>query len=134
MLGTMMKGDVTPELESGQRVFRRYGDDYFQLGQERMEENFCFFAGRFIKPWQVDAVSAMQASDFKWLEDEKPEVLVIGTGRRTVFPSAEVQDYLSSLHIGYECMDSRSAASTFNVLVGEGRKVAAAMLLANVRE
>ncbi|MDQ6988689.1 MAG: Mth938-like domain-containing protein [Mariprofundaceae bacterium] len=60
--------------------------------------------------------------------------MVIGTGRRTIFPDVEVLDYLSSLHIGYECMDSRSAARTFNLLVGEGRIVSVAMFLANVRD
>jgi len=42
-------------------------------------------------------------------------------------------DYLADLHIGFECMDSLSAARTFNILVGEGRNVAAAMLLPKVR-
>jgi len=134
MLGTVMRGDVSPALESGQRVFRSYGDNYFQLGSERIEQAFWFYLGKTQMPWEVTSVASMQVADFKWLELEKPEVLVIGTGRRTTFPSNEVQEYIRSLHIGFECMDSRSAASTFNVLVGEGRKVATAMLLANVRD
>ncbi len=129
----MMKGDVTPDLESGQRLFHQYGDNFFQLGRERIEENFYFHLGQVIKPWGSDNVAGLKVEDFSWLEATPPEVLVIGTGRRTAFPTAEVLDYLSSLHIGYECMDSLSAARTFNILVGEGRKVAAAMFLANVR-
>lgn len=128
-----MKGDVTPDLESGQRLFHTYGDDFFQLGQEKIESSFYFFAGNVTSPWIKSDISTLQTSDLSWLEGSKTEVLVIGTGRRTAFPSAEVLDYLTSLHIGFECMDSLSAARTFNILVGDGRKVAAAMLLANVR-
>lgn len=133
MLGTMMKGDITPDLESGQRLFHAYGDDYFQLGQERIHASFYFHMGNIVSPWANNDTSGLQASDFFWLEAEAPEVLVIGTGRRTAFPKPDVLDYLSSLHIGFECMDSLSAARTFNILVGEGRKVATAMFLANVR-
>lgn len=129
-----MKGDVTPLLESGQRIFRSYEDDYFQLGHEKISSNFCFCFGELIQPWaEQNSVTALKIEDFKWLEVNTPEVLVIGTGRRTGFPSADVLDYLSSLKVGYECMDSRSAARTFNILVGEGRKVATAMFLPKVR-
>jgi len=65
--------------------------------------------------------------------ESPPEVLVIGTGRQTAFPDASVLDMLSEAHIGFECMDSRAAARTYNILVSEGRDVSAAMLLPNAR-
>jgi len=65
--------------------------------------------------------------------ENPPEVLVIGTGRQTCFPSPEVMEMLQQAHIGFECMDSRAAARTYNILVGEGRDVSAAMLLPNAR-
>jgi len=58
---------------------------------------------------------------------------VIGTGRLTSFPNEEVMQALADAHIGFECMDSRAAARTYNILVGEGRIVSAAMLLPNAR-
>lgn len=129
-----MKGDVTPALESGQRIFHAYDDDYFQLGREKIYNNFYFHLGEVIQPW-ANSVAGLEVADFAWLEGKQaPEMLVIGTGRRTQFPKFEVLDYIASLHIGFECMDSRAAARTFNILVGEGRKVAAAMLLPNIRD
>ncbi len=128
-----MKGDITPELDSGQRLFHAYGDTYFQLGRDRIESGFYFHQGKVSLPWAASKVADLTVTDFNWLEENPPEVLVIGTGRRTTFPSAEVLDYIASLHVGFECMDSLSAARTFNILVGEGRKVAAAMFLANIR-
>ena len=40
---------------------------------------------------------------------------------------------LAEAHIGFECMDSRAAARTYNILLSEGREVSAAMLLPNAR-
>ena len=133
MLGTAMQGDITPDLESGQRIFHAYGDDYFQLGHEKIEGSFYFSQGEVVSPWLKGAISNLGIQDLQWLAKDTPEVLVIGTGRRTAFPSHDVMDYLADLHIGFECMDSLSAARTFNILVGEGRNVAAAMLLPKVR-
>jgi len=129
MLGTLMKGDVTPDLESGQRVFSGYGDDYFKLGQEKICSHFYFHTGKVVQDWGGDGIASLKISDFKWLEEKTPEVLVIGTGRRTQFPTEEVHAYLASLKVGFECMDSRSAASTFNILLAEGRNISAAMFL-----
>jgi len=63
-----------------------------------------------------------------------PEVLVIGTGRITAFPCDAVREMLANAHIGYECMDTRSAARTYNILVGEDRDVSAVMLLPSARD
>jgi len=133
MLGTAMQGDITPDLESGQRVFHAYGDNFFQLGHDKIESSFYFHQGEVVSPWIQQDISTLTIAGLKWLETHTPEVLVIGTGRRTAFPSHDVMDYLADLHVGFECMDSLSAARTFNILVGEGRDVAAAMLLPNVR-
>jgi len=68
------------------------------------------------------------------LTEPAPEVLILGTGRLTTFPSANILSYLAERHIGFECMDSRSAARTYNILVGEGRNVSAAILLPGARK
>lgn len=65
--------------------------------------------------------------------ENPPEVLVIGTGRKTAFPDPAVLELLSEAHIGFELMDSRAAARTYNILVSEGRIVSAAMLLPNAK-
>jgi len=58
-------------------------------------------------------------------------VLLIGTGRTTSFPHAAVLEALEATHIGVECMDTRAAARTYNILIAEGRHVTAAMLPPN---
>ena len=66
----------------------------------------------------VDAILALQ-----------PEVVLLGTGARAVFPPQAVLAQFLKRGIGLETMDNAAAARTFNVLAGEGRRVVAVFLL-----
>ncbi|WVN86901.1 uncharacterized protein L203_102075 [Cryptococcus depauperatus CBS 7841] len=57
----------------------------------------------------------------------RPEILLFGTGQRVWPVPTRIRDYISSLGIQLDVMDSRNAASTYNLLVEEGRVVAAAL-------
>src|SRR5689334_10644519 len=58
----------------------------------------------------------------------EPEVVLLGTGARVVFPSQAVLGAFLQRGIGLETMDNAAAARTFNLLVGEGRKAVAVFL------
>ncbi len=59
----------------------------------------------------------------------RPEVVLLGTGARAIFPAQAVLGAFLKRGIGLETMDNAAAARTFNVLVGEGRKAVALFLL-----
>lgn len=75
-------------------------------------------------------VMTMETSSFGILDvsSNKPDMLIIGTGTRNEMLAKEVRTYLHSLGIQIDTMDTRNAASTFNVLAAEGRSVAVALL------
>jgi uncharacterized protein len=56
------------------------------------------------------------------------DVLFIGTGRMIAYLPAEFRAALDSAGMGVEAMDSPAAARTYNVLLSEGRRIAAALL------
>ncbi|KAI0092169.1 NADH dehydrogenase 1 alpha subcomplex assembly factor 3, partial [Irpex rosettiformis] len=58
----------------------------------------------------------------------KPELLLFGTGKKTILPPGNVRAYLGKLGVTTEFMDSRNACATYNLLAEEGRRVAAALL------
>jgi uncharacterized protein len=58
-----------------------------------------------------------------------PELLILGTGRRQRFPRAELLAPLAEAGIGWEVMDTGAACRTYNILMSEGRNVAAALLM-----
>ena len=61
--------------------------------------------------------------------DNAPELILIGTGNRQQFVPPAVLQPLLDAGIGIECMDTRAAARTYNVLMNENRMVVAALLV-----
>ncbi len=59
----------------------------------------------------------------------EPEVVIVGTGIRQVFPAADFGAQFLRAGIGIEVMDTGAACRTFNVLIGEHRRVVALLLL-----
>lgn len=58
-----------------------------------------------------------------------PEVVLIGTGERLVFPHPRIIAQFSRRGIGVEIMDTGAACRTYNVLISEGRAVVAALII-----
>jgi uncharacterized protein len=61
--------------------------------------------------------------------DLEPEILLLGTGARTMFPEPALLAELSRRRIGFEAMDTAAACRTYNVLAHEDRAVVAALLI-----
>ena len=58
-----------------------------------------------------------------------PELVLVGTGSRQVFPAAEFGAQFLRAGIGFEVMDTGAACRTFNVLITEQRRVVALLLV-----
>jgi len=59
---------------------------------------------------------------------EKPEVLLVGTGSQQIFLPHAVTQQLLRIGIGVEVMSTPAASRTYNILMGEGRRVVAALI------
>ena len=62
------------------------------------------------------------------LREQDPEVVIIGTGSRHIFPSSDLFSTLTHVGIGVEVMSTSAACRTYNILSAEGRKVVALLL------
>ncbi|MDB5568900.1 MAG: hypothetical protein JWN93_83 [Hyphomicrobiales bacterium] len=56
------------------------------------------------------------------------DLLVLGTGDNLALPSREVRAQLRAAGVGVDPMATHHAIATYNILLGEGRKVAALLL------
>jgi uncharacterized protein len=77
----------------------------------------------------VPNFEALTAAHFEKIEEDKPDVVILGTGERQRFVHPRLVAALSARHIGVESMDSKAACRTYNVLMGEGRKVTLALII-----
>ncbi|TAJ93543.1 MAG: hypothetical protein EPO31_04945 [Gammaproteobacteria bacterium] len=82
-----------------------------------------------ISDWPPERHTDMRSEHFSLFLELKPEVLLIGTGRKLEFLNQEITLPLQRASIGCEVMDTGAACRTYNYLVDEGRDVAAALLM-----
>ena len=95
-----------------------------------LERSFALAPDRLIEDWAAPATAAaLEPAHLDALLALAPELLVLGTGQRQVFPSPAVMAACLTRGIGIEVMDNAAAARTYNVLAGEGRRVVVAFLL-----
>jgi len=78
--------------------------------------------------WSARDPGQLDAADFEAIAALAPEVVVFGSGARIRFPRPAWLRPLMERRIGLETMDTAAACRTYNVLLGEGRSVVAALL------
>lgn len=81
------------------------------------------------RPWTVARFDQLTAAHFEEIAKDAPDVVVLGTGERQRFVHPRLTASLASLRIGVECMDNHAACRTYNILMGEGRKVTLALII-----
>ena len=74
------------------------------------------------------AFEALAGEHFEALLELEPELVILGTGARQRFPHPRLTVALSGARIGLEVMATGAACRTYNILMGEGRRVVAVIL------
>lgn len=87
--------------------------------------------GHVVENWPVNAPGELAPEHLEPIFALQPEIVLLGTGSRQVFPDASLMMLFYRRGIGIEAMNTQAAARTFNVLVSESRNVAAALLPLN---
>jgi len=110
-------------------VIRGYGDGELRINTE------TFRSAMIVAPSSMRAEPALVAVADLTLEhtarilEFAPEVVLLGTGRRQLFPAAFFGAEFLKAGIGFEAMDTGAACRTFNVLAGEQRQVVGLLLI-----
>ena len=112
---------------SGVNTITGYGEDYVMVNGERRASSVVVLPDR-IEAWPARSFAALSTEDFAFLRDLKAEIVLLGTGPRQRFPHPRLTAALGQAGIGLEVMDLQAACRTYNILVAEERKVAAALL------
>lgn len=86
-------------------------------------------AEQVIADWQPRPLAELQIEDFRAALAGQPETILFGTGARHRFISNFLLTAIMSQGIGLEVMSTAAACRTYNLLLGEGRRVVAALLL-----
>ena len=112
-----------------QNIVAGYGDDWVQVRNDRYQHPILVFPQGDVLPWPVADFDALSADHFASILAQKPEIVIVGTGKRQRFLHPRLSSILLERRIGVEAMDTGAACRTYNILLAEGRNVAAALLL-----
>jgi uncharacterized protein len=104
-----------------------YGEGYVLINGQRRASSVVVLPDRVLE-WPAQRFDALTAEDFSMFAELKAEIVLLGTGPRQRFPHPRLTAALARAGIGVEVMDVQAACRTYNILVAEERKVAAALL------
>jgi uncharacterized protein len=110
-------------------VVRGYSPGALRIGEQEYSRSVIVSAQTLITDWRPQRMDELTAADLEPVLGLRPEVLLLGSGQRQVFPPHELLARLYAARVGFEVMDTGAACRTYNVLVGEGREVAAALFI-----
>ena len=121
--------DISGFPEEGQQLVNSYGDGGFRISGVRHDGNVLIFPDHTVA-WNIETIDQLDLSHLQQVVDADPkvEILLIGCGKTMAFIDETVRQTLRSEGITIDSMDSGAAVRTYNVLLLEGRRVAAALI------
>ncbi len=106
-----------------------YSDNFIAVNKQQYAQNLIVLADKLILDWSATDFASLNAANFDVLIDLQPEVVLLGTGAKHQFLHPKIVQKLTQNNIPLECMTTAAACRTYNILMTEGRKVAAALLI-----
>ena len=112
------------------QILQAYGKDGFRVSDVQWPGAVIVFPTRTVN-WNVKTLADLTVEAFRPVgeaTDPPVELLLIGTGQRMALLPSKLQAGLRALGFGIDVMETGAACRTYNVLIGEERRVAAALL------
>lgn len=107
-----------------------YGDGGFRLDKKRVEGSMILLPQAGMFPWGISVPAEILPATFDQLvaAADSFDLILIGTGNQIALPPRETLEFLSNIPLHFDVMDTGAACRTYNILLGENRRVAAALL------
>ena len=121
--------DVTPLVPEGRQVVEGYGDGGFRVSGTLWRGPVIVFPDRTVA-WPGGSMSGLSLAMLEpaLAVDDVPEILLLGCGARAGFVSPALRAAIRSAGPVLESMGTGAACRTYNVLLSEGRRIAAALI------
>ena len=114
---------------SATHLIRAYGGGEVRIDDEIYRETVIVSASAVFRLPDLRGMNDLPGLDPSIIFSLDPEVVLLGTGQRQIFPAASFRSQFVSAGIGVEIMDTGAACRTFNVLVAERRRVVAVLMM-----
>ena len=119
----------TLEANSRVNLIRSYSPREIRIGELHLHASCIVTADALVSDWTPASFAELRPEHLEAILALQPELVLLGTGSTQRFPSAEIREALTARGVGLEVMDLGAACRTFNILVQEERRAAAALFL-----
>jgi len=121
--------DVTPQVPVGRQLIQAYGAGGFRIANTRHDGSVLVFPDHTVL-WPVASFDGIAVDTLAEIAAAQPkvELLLIGTGAAMMPVLPAVRAHFRALGIMFDTMDTGAACRTYNVLLAEDRRVAAALI------
>ncbi|MCS6944001.1 MAG: Mth938-like domain-containing protein [Sutterellaceae bacterium] len=106
-----------------------YGSGYVEVNRIRYQHAIVLIPNEPVRPWPASDFESLRVEDFDAIRAYTPDVVLLGTGRQQRFLHPRLLTPLTQARIGVEMMDTPAACRTYNILMAEGRRVLAILLI-----
>jgi uncharacterized protein len=106
-----------------------YGVGFIEINKQKYTKNLIVTSDQLILDWQATDFPSLCAEHFTQIAELMPEVVLLGTGDTHQFLHPKIYQTLAAQGTPLECMTTPAACRTYNILMSEGRQVAAALLV-----
>ena len=113
----------------GNQLVTGYGEGWVEINAVRHIHSLIVLPNLLVPDWPVSDFESLTEESFRRLLELKPEVVLLGTGGKHRFLHPRISRELTAANISLESMDTAAACRTYNILMAEGRHVAAALIL-----
>jgi uncharacterized protein len=123
--------DLTPLIPQGKQIIEGYGEGGFRISGQRVEGSVIVFPDKVVG-WPTSTIGDMSTGNLEPVStagrEGAVELLLVGTGARMTRIDRTLRQALRADGVVIEAMDTGAACRTYNVLMAEGRRVAAALI------
>ncbi len=113
----------------GNYLITGYDQGWVEINRQRYTNNLILLPNQIIENWEALSFENIQADHFERIAALKPDVVLLGTGVKHRFIHPKLTTSLTNIGISLECMSTNAACRTYNILMGEGRNVAVALIV-----
>ena len=122
--------DVSTDVPEGFQIINSYGPGVFRVSSVLWTCCIIITPERTVE-WPILSFENLQIKELEPVLCSSPviEILLIGTGENMERVPSSLKEYGRKYGVGIDSMDTGAACRTYNVLLSEGRRVAAALMV-----
>ncbi|MBE9559156.1 MAG: Mth938-like domain-containing protein [Proteobacteria bacterium] len=110
-------------------VITAYDHDAISINGKAFNQSLIIANTQLNENWGIAAIEGLAPDHIDQVLAFTPELIIIGTGSKLIFPAVETYSAIIERGIGVDFMDTHAACRTYNILMSEGRDVVAGLIL-----